>query len=139
MSLYNPDSYVGDFILRVFDLTQPATAWRGPRTTVFPRVNWYPKSLYPHGNPGINQWGHKTCPSLSRPVYGILMAEAAPAWPVIVPIILGTAATDVFPTVAGPQYQSAMSGQVGIGSSALQMDPVEHWTDFFTWSYWRGY
>ncbi len=136
MSVYNPDSYVGDFILRAWEMTQPVTAWRSPRTTTFPRVNWYPGL---HGNPGINEWGHKTYPSLSRPAYGYLMYQASPALPILIPAAGILAATDVFPTVAGPQYQSAISGQVGIGSSALNMRKADSWQELFTWSYWRGY
>lgn len=128
MSLYNPDSYVGEFILRVWELNnQPATAWRSPRTKVFPRVNWYPG---PYGNPGINEWGHKTYPSLSRPAYGIMMVHAAPIWPVVLPTMLGVAATDVFPTVAGKQYQSAISGQPTASDPNLVFNMGQGWSYF---------
>ncbi len=131
MSLYNPDSVIGDFILRVWALNnQPATAWRSPRTKVFPRINWYPPSLYPYGDPGINKYGHRTYPGLSRPAYGILMVHAAPIWPVVLPTMLGLAATDVFPTVAGKQYQSAISGQPTVSDPNLVFNKGQGWSYF---------
>ncbi len=57
---------------------------------------------------------------------------------VLAPAVGIVAATSVYPTVAGPQYQSAMSGQMSIGSSALNMPHRDDWRDYFTWSYWSA-
>ncbi len=65
--------------------------------------------------------GYKTYPELSRRggpatyyVAGSAMAVTAVALPFAV-------ATATYPEVAGPQYQSAMSGQMGIGSAGTDL------------------
>ena len=40
------------------------------------------------------------------------------------------------PEIAGPQYQSAMTGQPNIGGSALNKKPAKSWSEFFSRSYW---
>lgn len=40
------------------------------------------------------------------------------------------------PEIAGPQYQSAMTGQPSIGGSALHKRPAKSWKEFFSASYW---
>lgn len=40
------------------------------------------------------------------------------------------------PEIAGPQYQSAMTGQPSIGASALHKKPAKSWKEFFSGSYW---
>jgi hypothetical protein len=97
-----------------------------------------PRPLHPHGP------GYATHPELSRPVYAAASAYAfhnpyvAGIGVSAVPAVVAVMATSAYPEVAGPQYQSAMSGQMSIGSSALNMPRVESWTDFFSWSYWSG-
>ncbi len=84
--------------------------------------------------------GYQTHPHLSRPVYAGAVVTGVPSvaaglTATVYPFVLATA---THPEVAGPQYQSAMSGQISIGSSALNMPRTESWTDFFSWSYWSG-
>jgi len=57
---------------------------------------------------------------------------------VLAPALFIASATAVYPTVAGPQYQSAASGQPGIGSSALNVQPASSWKELFSWSYWSS-
>lgn len=40
------------------------------------------------------------------------------------------------PEIAGPQYQSAMTGQPNIGGSALNKKSAKSWSEFFSPSYW---
>lgn len=40
------------------------------------------------------------------------------------------------PEVAGPQYQSAMTGQPSIGGSALNKRPAKSLSEFFSLEYW---
>jgi len=40
------------------------------------------------------------------------------------------------PEIAGPQYQSAMTGQPNIGGSALHKKPAKSWKEFFSPGYW---
>ena len=83
--------------------------------------------------------GHKTYPELSRrysPVIGAMARVVAPPLLVAYPFVTATAH---YPLIAGPQYQSAMSGQFGIGSSALNMRKPSSISEVFTWEYWRGY
>ena len=40
------------------------------------------------------------------------------------------------PEIAGPQYQSAMTGQPSIGGSALNKKPAKSWSEFFSPSFW---
>ena len=40
------------------------------------------------------------------------------------------------PEIAGPQYQSAMTGQPNIGGSALHKRPAKSWKEFFSPGYW---
>lgn len=40
------------------------------------------------------------------------------------------------PEIAGPQYQSAMTGQLNIGGSALHKSPAKSWKEFFSPDYW---
>lgn len=40
------------------------------------------------------------------------------------------------PEIAGPQYQSAMTGQPNIGGSALNKKPAKSWKEFFSPGYW---
>ena len=40
------------------------------------------------------------------------------------------------PEIAGPQYQSAMTGQPNIGGSAFHKKPAKSWTEFFSPGYW---
>jgi hypothetical protein len=83
--------------------------------------------------------GYKTYPELSRrggPGTYYVLGTAAAVTAVALPFAVATAK---YPDVSGPQYQSAMSGQMGIGSSALNMRKTKKPSDFFTWSYWQGY
>lgn len=41
-----------------------------------------------------------------------------------------------YPEVAGPQYQSAITGQPNIGGSALNKRRAKSWSEFFSPSYW---
>lgn len=47
--------------------------------------------------------------------------------------------TAEWPTVAGPQYQSAITGQPSIGSTVLDKPAADSWSDLFSLEYWRGY
>ena len=40
------------------------------------------------------------------------------------------------PEIAGPQYQSAMTGQPNIGGSALHKKSARSWSEFFSPGYW---
>lgn len=83
--------------------------------------------------------GHKTYPELSRrysPVFAGAARVVGPPLLVSYPFVTATAH---YPEVAGPQYQSAMSGQMGIGSSALTMQKPTSIREVFTWGYWQGY
>lgn len=40
------------------------------------------------------------------------------------------------PEIAGPQYQSAMTGQPSIGGSAFHKKPAKSWSEFFSPGYW---
>jgi len=84
-------------------------------------------------------------PELSRSNLGSPMAgiysnapALAGAAALAIPAYLMATSTAVYPTVAGPQYQSAASGQPGIGSSALSIEPASTWEEFFSWSYWSS-
>ena len=94
---------------------------------------WAPSDIHPWNKRGYH---YTTLPQHTRPGIAVMSSRAAPVVAVPASFILATAS---FPEVAGPMYQSSMSGQVGIGSAALSMQPAEHWTDLFTFSYWRGY
>lgn len=41
-----------------------------------------------------------------------------------------------YPEIAGPQYQSSITGQPNIGGSALNKKPAKTWSEFFSPSYW---
>lgn len=41
-----------------------------------------------------------------------------------------------YPSIAGPQYQSAMSGQPTIGAAALDKAPASSWSEFLSLEYW---
>lgn len=45
-------------------------------------------------------------------------------------------ATAKYPKVAGPQYQTAMTGQPAIGGSALYKAPASSWSELFSLEYW---
>ena len=89
-------------------------------------------------------------PELSRPnptALGAWFYQGMPSTPLAgatvlaVPAVGMVSATASYPHVAGPQYQSAMSGQVGIGSSASPMiygGGASSWKQLFSWSYWSG-
>jgi len=83
--------------------------------------------------------GYKTYPELSRRGGPFTYALAAA---VAVPLVVSypfVTATANYPLIAGAQYQSAMSGQIGIGSSALNMRKPSSLAQVFTWEYWQGY
>jgi hypothetical protein len=86
-------------------------------------------------------------PELSRPnptALGAWFYQGMPSTPLAgvvslaVPAVFMASATAAYPTVAGPQYQSAISGQVGIGSSSLNIQPASSWKQLFSWSYWSS-
>ena len=85
--------------------------------------------------------GYRTHPELTS--RGTLPYYAAGAFVAATGVYLVslpfTVATAQYPLIAGPQYQSAMSGQLGIGSSALNMRKPQSLTELFSWEYWRGY
>jgi len=91
--------------------------------------------------------GYSMHPELTRPTRAFGLAKfyhsgfapaVAGAAGLAVPAYLMATATAVYPTVAGPQYQSSASGQVGIGSSALSIEPAGSWKELFSWSYWSS-
>lgn len=101
------------------------------------QIVYGPKYVPKHLRPMFE--GHKTYPELSRqysPLFGAMARVAAPPLLVAYPFVTATAH---YPLIAGAQYQSAMSGQIGIGSSALNMRKPESWQEVFTLSYWQGY
>ncbi len=92
--------------------------------------------------PTVSPYGphYRMHPELSRPAYGIIMARSTPYLATTaLPAYVAVSATEAYPHISGPMYQSAISGQVGIGSSALSMQPVSSWKQLFSWSYWQGY
>jgi len=83
--------------------------------------------------------GYKTHPELSRrggPLTYYAVGSAIGVTAIALPFVTATAQ---YPELAGPQYQSAMSGQMGIGSSALTMQKPKSLAQVFTWEYWQGY
>ena len=97
-----------------------------------------PKPAHPFGH------GYRMHPELSRPVYAGVSAYAfhnpyvAGIGVSAVPAVGVVMATSAYPEVAGPQYQSAMSGQMSIGSSAMNLPKRSDSRDYFTWSYWSA-
>jgi phosphoribosylcarboxyaminoimidazole (NCAIR) mutase len=90
-------------------------------------------------HPSLQTYGKRVGSPIAA--YTRAVAQGTPLAVVSIPavsVVGMVAATATYPEVAGPQYQSAMSGQMSIGSSALNMPRVESWTDFFSWSYWSG-
>lgn len=93
--------------------------------------------IHPHGP------GYRMYPELSRPAAGYLMAQASPALAYFgLPAYVAVSATEVFPEVSGPMYQSAMSGQPSIGVSLGTLLETSGSSEGFKWyelGYWRGY
>jgi hypothetical protein len=85
--------------------------------------------------------GYKTYPELTRrgplPLY--VAAGVTVGTGIYLTTLPFTVATAQYPEVAGRQYQSASTGQMSIGSSALNMQKPTSLKQVFTWSYWRGY
>jgi hypothetical protein len=91
-------------------------------------------------HPTLQHYGKR----IGSPVaaYTRALAQGTPMAVASIPItaVAGmVAATVYYPEFAGPQYQSAMSGQMGIGSSALNMQKPTSIREVFTWEYWQGY
>ena len=91
--------------------------------------------------------GYSMHPELTRPTrtaglanfyYSGLAPAVAGGALLAVPAYGMVTATAAYPTVAGPQYQSASSGQMSIGSSALNIQPASSWKQLFSWSYWSS-
>jgi hypothetical protein len=115
----------------------PYSHWGAPKSlTPFEKFN-----TNPHG-PGYSMHPELTrsnAAGLASVVYRASPAALVSGAAFVGPLLLIPIATASYPAVAGPQYQSAMSGQMNIGSSAFALKKWEHWTDPFTWSYWQGY
>ena len=122
-----------EFILHTQGFDIPTLNMRAPHgATVYG-----PKKLPFMDRPYME--GYKTYPELSRRggplTYGLAASVGIPLV-VALPFVTATAH---YPDVAGPQYQSALSGQMGIGSSALSMRKPTSIREVFTWEYWQGY
>jgi len=98
-----------------------------------------------HFHRNIHGSGYSMHPELTRPTRTAGMVNIYHAGPALagaaalaIPAYLMASATAAYPTVAGPQYQSAASGQVGIGSSALSIEPASSWKELFSWDYWSS-
>ena len=121
------------FGLATYDQPDLLLGMRAPHGQIVYGEKYVPRHLRPMFE------GHKTYPELSRrysPVFAGAVRVVAPPLLVAYPFVTATAH---YPEVAGPQYQSAMSGQMGIGSSALNMRKPESISELFTWSFWQGY
>jgi hypothetical protein len=85
---------------------------------------------------------YETLPQHSRPGVPAMLASRGFTTSVVAPVAVAwpfAMATTAYPQVAGPQYQSAMSGQMNIGSAALNLPKRSDPRDYFKWSYWQGY
>ncbi len=143
-----------EFIYRTSGLPQPRQHYLLDRLNPMSPYTHYgaPKPLTrfekfntnPHG-PGYSMHPELTRRNIAAPVAylaGVSPATYAAVAGFIGPVFLMATATVAYPEVAGPQWQSAMSGQPNIGSSVWSVmgsGQPEHWTDAFTWSYWQGY
>lgn len=71
---------------------------------------------------------------------GRRMATRTILAPVMNPLVgvpvLAILATEKYPRVAGPQYQSAMTGQPSIGGSILSKRTASSWKELFSAEYW---
>jgi hypothetical protein len=65
-----------------------------------------------------------------RPVTSVLYNPI-----VVAPVAMAVMAKK-YPEIAGPQYQSAMTGQPTIGGAALDKAPASSWSQFFSLDYW---
>ncbi len=127
--------FIVEFYFKAFGIDLPETLhMRAPSGETV--LN--PRPLHPHGP------GYSTHPELSRPFYAAASAYAfhnpyvAGIGVSAVPAALIVSATAAYPTVAGPQYQSSISGQMGIGSSALSIAPARSFKELFSWEYWSS-
>ena len=108
-----------------------------PARTPYGQIVYGPKYVPRHLRPMFE--GHKTYPELSRrysPVIAGAFRVVVPPLLVAYPFITATAH---YPDVAGRQYQSASTGQMSIGSSALNMRKPKSIREVFTMRYWQGY
>ena len=91
-------------------------------------------------HPSLQQYGKRMGSPIAA--YTRALAQGTPIAVVSVPataVVGMVAATAHYPEVAGRQYQSASTGQMSIGSSALNMQKPDRIRDVFTMSYWQGY
>ncbi len=104
-----------EFILHTQGYDVPTLNMRAPHG----QIVYGPRTLPYMDRPLFE--GHKTYPELSRrggPLTYRLVAGVAIPLVVAYPFVTVTAH---YPDIAGPQYQSAMSGQMGIGSAGTDL------------------
>ncbi len=95
--------------------------------------------------PVVSPYGphYRMHPELSRPAYGIIVARSTPYLSTTaLPAYVAISATEAFPEVSGPMYQSAMSGQPSIGVDLGTLQQTSGSSRGFKWhelGYWRGY
>ena len=86
-----------------------------PARTPYGQIVYGEKYVPRHLRPMFE--GHKTYPHLSRQYSPVIAAGVRVVAPPLLAAYPFVTATAHYPEVAGPQYQSAMSGQMGIGSA----------------------